>query len=114
MLALVGGVFGLKLAGMYLSVSASVGFIALFGIGCSDNTTGPKDGSTTCSGNDDCPAGQVCDEGICQDVGGDDDPIPCTSDGDCRTDYSCQRLTRAPPPSEGQQPSFTNVCSGEL
>ncbi len=31
-LALVGGVFGLKLAGMYLSVSASVGFIALFGI----------------------------------------------------------------------------------
>ncbi|MCU0305875.1 MAG: CusA/CzcA family heavy metal efflux RND transporter [Thermoanaerobaculales bacterium] len=31
-LALVGGVFGLKLFGMYLSVSASVGFIALFGI----------------------------------------------------------------------------------
>jgi cobalt-zinc-cadmium resistance protein CzcA len=31
-LALVGGVIGLKLAGMYLSVSASVGFIALFGI----------------------------------------------------------------------------------
>ncbi len=31
-LALVGGVFGLKASGMYLSVSASVGFIALFGI----------------------------------------------------------------------------------
>jgi len=31
-LALVGGVIGLKLFGMYLSVSASVGFIALFGI----------------------------------------------------------------------------------
>jgi cobalt-zinc-cadmium resistance protein CzcA len=31
-LALVGGVLGLKLSGMYLSVSASVGFIALFGI----------------------------------------------------------------------------------
>jgi len=31
-LALVGGVFGLKVFGMYLSVSASVGFIALFGI----------------------------------------------------------------------------------
>jgi len=31
-LALVGGVFGLKLSGMYLSVSASVGFVALFGI----------------------------------------------------------------------------------
>ncbi len=31
-LALVGGIFGLKLSGMYLSVSASVGFIALFGI----------------------------------------------------------------------------------
>jgi cobalt-zinc-cadmium resistance protein CzcA len=31
-LALVGGVFGLKIFGMYLSVSASVGFIALFGI----------------------------------------------------------------------------------
>jgi len=31
-LALVGGVVGLKLSGMYLSVSASVGFIALFGI----------------------------------------------------------------------------------
>jgi cobalt-zinc-cadmium resistance protein CzcA len=31
-LALVGGVLGLKLFGMYLSVSASVGFIALFGI----------------------------------------------------------------------------------
>ncbi len=31
-LALVGGVFGLKFFGMYLSVSASVGFIALFGI----------------------------------------------------------------------------------
>jgi cobalt-zinc-cadmium resistance protein CzcA len=31
-LALVGGVIGLKLSGMYLSVSASVGFIALFGI----------------------------------------------------------------------------------
>ncbi len=31
-LALVGGVFGLKLSGLYLSVSASVGFIALFGI----------------------------------------------------------------------------------
>jgi len=31
-LALVGGVFGLKLFGLYLSVSASVGFIALFGI----------------------------------------------------------------------------------
>ena len=30
--ALVGGVFGLKLSGMYLSVSASVGFISLFGI----------------------------------------------------------------------------------
>lgn len=31
-LALVGGVIGLKLSGFYLSVSASVGFIALFGI----------------------------------------------------------------------------------
>jgi cobalt-zinc-cadmium resistance protein CzcA len=31
-LALVGGVVGLKIFGMYLSVSASVGFIALFGI----------------------------------------------------------------------------------
>ncbi len=31
-LALVGGVFGLKFFGMYLSVSAAVGFIALFGI----------------------------------------------------------------------------------
>jgi cobalt-zinc-cadmium resistance protein CzcA len=31
-LALVGGVFGLALSGLYLSVSASVGFIALFGI----------------------------------------------------------------------------------
>jgi cobalt-zinc-cadmium resistance protein CzcA len=31
-LALVGGVFGLKVFGLYLSVSASVGFIALFGI----------------------------------------------------------------------------------
>ncbi len=31
-LALVGGVMGLKVFGMYLSVSASVGFIALFGI----------------------------------------------------------------------------------
>ena len=31
-LALVGGVFGLYLSGLYLSVSASVGFIALFGI----------------------------------------------------------------------------------
>ncbi len=31
-LALVGGVFGLKLSGLYLSVSASVGFISLFGI----------------------------------------------------------------------------------
>jgi cobalt-zinc-cadmium resistance protein CzcA len=31
-LALVGGVVGLKLSGLYLSVSASVGFIALFGI----------------------------------------------------------------------------------
>ena len=31
-LALVGGIFGLKLFGLYLSVSASVGFIALFGI----------------------------------------------------------------------------------
>lgn len=31
-LALVGGVIALKLSGMYLSVSASVGFIALFGI----------------------------------------------------------------------------------
>ena len=31
-LALVGGVFGLKAFGLYLSVSASVGFIALFGI----------------------------------------------------------------------------------
>lgn len=31
-LALVGGVLGLKVFGMYLSVSASVGFIALFGI----------------------------------------------------------------------------------
>jgi heavy metal efflux system protein len=31
-LALVGGVIGLKLSGLYLSVSASVGFIALFGI----------------------------------------------------------------------------------
>ncbi len=31
-LALVGGVFGLKVSGLYLSVSASVGFIALFGI----------------------------------------------------------------------------------
>jgi cobalt-zinc-cadmium resistance protein CzcA len=31
-LALVGGVLGLKVSGMYLSVSASVGFIALFGI----------------------------------------------------------------------------------
>jgi cobalt-zinc-cadmium resistance protein CzcA len=31
-LALVGGVFALKLSGLYLSVSASVGFIALFGI----------------------------------------------------------------------------------
>jgi cobalt-zinc-cadmium resistance protein CzcA len=30
--ALVGGVFALKLSGLYLSVSASVGFIALFGI----------------------------------------------------------------------------------
>ena len=30
-LALVGGVLGLKLSGLYLSVSASVGFIALFG-----------------------------------------------------------------------------------
>ena len=31
-LALVGGVVGLKLSGLYLSVSASVGFISLFGI----------------------------------------------------------------------------------
>jgi cobalt-zinc-cadmium resistance protein CzcA len=31
-LALVGGILGLKLSGLYLSVSASVGFIALFGI----------------------------------------------------------------------------------
>ncbi len=31
-LALVGGVIGLKVSGLYLSVSASVGFIALFGI----------------------------------------------------------------------------------
>ena len=31
-LALVGGVLGLKISGLYLSVSASVGFIALFGI----------------------------------------------------------------------------------
>ncbi|MCB1033352.1 MAG: efflux RND transporter permease subunit, partial [Acidobacteria bacterium] len=31
-LALVGGVFALKISGLYLSVSASVGFIALFGI----------------------------------------------------------------------------------
>ncbi len=31
-LALVGGVLGLKLSGLYLSVSASVGFISLFGI----------------------------------------------------------------------------------
>ena len=31
-LALVGGIVGLKLFGLYLSVSASVGFIALFGI----------------------------------------------------------------------------------
>ncbi len=31
-LALVGGIFGLKAFGMYLSVSAAVGFIALFGI----------------------------------------------------------------------------------
>jgi cobalt-zinc-cadmium resistance protein CzcA len=31
-LALVGGVLGLKLSGLYLSVSASVGFIALLGI----------------------------------------------------------------------------------
>ncbi len=31
-LALVGGVLGLKVSGLYLSVSASVGFIALFGI----------------------------------------------------------------------------------
>jgi cobalt-zinc-cadmium resistance protein CzcA len=31
-LALVGGVIGLRLFGLYLSVSASVGFIALFGI----------------------------------------------------------------------------------
>jgi cobalt-zinc-cadmium resistance protein CzcA len=31
-LALVGGVIGLRLSGLYLSVSASVGFIALFGI----------------------------------------------------------------------------------
>ncbi len=31
-LALVGGIVGLKLSGLYLSVSASVGFIALFGI----------------------------------------------------------------------------------
>jgi len=31
-LALVGGVLGLKASGLYLSVSASVGFIALFGI----------------------------------------------------------------------------------
>ncbi|UCF66179.1 MAG: efflux RND transporter permease subunit, partial [Acidobacteriota bacterium] len=31
-LALVGGVIGLKLSGLYLSVSASVGFIALFGV----------------------------------------------------------------------------------
>ena len=31
-LALVGGIFGLKIFGLYLSVSASVGFIALFGI----------------------------------------------------------------------------------
>jgi len=31
-LALVGGIIGLKLSGLYLSVSASVGFIALFGV----------------------------------------------------------------------------------
>ena len=35
-LSLIGGVFGLYLAGEYLSVPASVGFIALFGIGVQD------------------------------------------------------------------------------
>lgn len=36
LLALAGGVIGLKLSGLYLSVSASVGFIALFGIAILD------------------------------------------------------------------------------
>jgi hypothetical protein len=66
--------------------------------------------TSSCSSDADCSSGSAC---VATDFGWYC-LVSCTSDADCRTDYSCQRFTRAPPPSEGQQPSFTNVCSGDL
>ena len=56
---------------------------------CSDNTGSPVDGSIPCSADEDCPVGQACIGGICQEVGGDDDAQPCEADADCPVGAFC-------------------------
>jgi len=62
----------------------------------------------SCGGSGNCSSGSSCvvlDFGwLCM--------VDCTSDTDCRTDYSCQDIESAPPPSDGTEPMTTRVCLG--
>ena len=67
--------------------------------------------TSSCSRDQDCSAGSSCavtENGwYCL--------VNCASNADCRTDYSCQQLVKAPAPtSEEQEPSFVSVCFGAL
>lgn len=66
--------------------------------------------TSSCFGDSNCSSGSSCVATnlgwICL--------VDCESDDDCRTDYSCQVLERAPPAREEEEPSFTNACAGAL
>ena len=98
------------------STSSFVGGTCLNGSECEFTLcqTGPIAPGGTCTsscfGDSNCSSGSSCaatDLGwICL--------VDCSSDDDCRTDYSCQEITRAPPPEEGEEATFVNVCAGAL
>ena len=78
---------------------------------CQDGRIAPGGTCTSsCAGDSNCSAGSSCIATILGWVC----LVNCNSDADCRTDYACEQLTKAPPPSGDQEPSFTNACIGAL
>ena len=64
--------------------------------------------TSSCSQESHCSSGASC----AATVNGWYCLVNCTSDADCRTNYFCQEVAKAPPPAEGQEPSLVNVCLG--
>jgi hypothetical protein len=85
----------------------ALGAAALLWFGCADGGAGGDGGAVACAGDDDCPAGQYCAEGVCAPA------ADCETDADCPAGQRCNRVTgRCVPGPDGAADGGDGAADG--